>query len=169
MDIFFEQIVTIKVEGKKLAGLILSWVAALILCALIIVLVMIFPIIMAVMVAAIAGVLFGTYKLCQKFFVEYEYIVTNNLLDIDTIIARNSRKRLITIDIPNILFFSKYDPKKIQNKQYNQTYFCANDDDELYMLEYKHKTKGNVLVVFAPNEKIIGAIKRTAPRVVCNI
>ncbi len=169
MDTFFEQIVTIKVEGKKLAGLILSWLLALTLCAIIVILVMLIPTLSAIMIVAIAGILFGTYKLCQKFFIEYEYIVTNNLLDIDTIIARNSRKRLITIDIPNISSFSIYDPQKIKGKNYSQTYFCANDDDQLYMLEYKHKTKGNVLVVFAPNEKIVGAIKRTAPRVVCNI
>lgn len=169
MDTFFEQIVTIRVEGKKLALLILSWVLALLACIGIIILSMFVPIVMMIIVLAIVGILFGTYKLCQKFFIEYEYIVTNNSLDIDTIIARNNRKRLITIDIPNIISFSKFDQNKIGHKQYNKTYFCANSDDELYMLEYKHRTQGNVLLIFAPNEKIVGAIKRTAPRVVCNI
>ncbi len=169
MDTFFEQIVTIKIEGGKLASLILAWVVALLLCVGIIVLSMFVPMVMMVIILAITGILFGTYKLCQKFFIEYEYIVTYNSLDIDTIIARNSRKRLITVDIPSILSFSKYDENKIKNKQFNKTYFCANPDDELYMLEYRHRTQGNVLIVFAPNEKIVGAIKRTAPRVVCNL
>ena len=106
MDTFFEQIVTIKVEGKKLAGLILSWVIALLACIGIIVLSMFVPMVMMVIIIAIVGILMGTYKLCQKFFIEYEYIVTNNSLDIDTIIARNNRKRLITIDIPNAVSLS---------------------------------------------------------------
>ena len=169
MDTFFEQIVTIRVEGKKLFSLIFSWIIALLACIGIIVLSMFVPIVLMVIVLAIVGILMGTYKLCQKFFIEYEYIVTNNSLDIDTIIARNNRKRLITVDIPSIISFSKFDQNKIKHKQYNKTYFCANEDDELYMIEYKHRTQGNVLIIFAPNEKIIGAIKRTAPRVVCNI
>lgn len=169
MDTFFEQIVIIKVEGKKLAALILSWVFALFLCVGIIVLSIFVPMVLMVIILAIVGILMGTYKLCQKFFIEYEYIVTNNSLDIDTIIARNNRKRLITVDILNIISFSKFDQNKIKNTQYNKTYFCANEDDDLYMLEYKHRTQGKVLIVFAPNEKIIGAIKRTAPRVACNI
>ena len=42
------------------------------------------------------AVLYGAYKISQKFDVEFEYTYVNGDLDIDRIFSRNSRKRLRT-------------------------------------------------------------------------
>lgn len=43
------------------------------------------------------GSLYGGYILITNMSVEYEYIVTNGEMDIDKIIAKRRRKRLITV------------------------------------------------------------------------
>ena len=169
MDTFFEQIVTIKIDAKKLLAIGAIWFFAIALCVGILVLSIFVPTIQMIMIVSIVGIVFLAYKLCQNFFIEYEYIVTNTDLDIDTIIARNKRKRLITIDITQISSFTKYDEKKYVGRNFTTKYFCCNTDDELYAIEYKHRNQGNVLLVFAPNKKIITAINKSAPRTVVNI
>ena len=47
---------------------------------------------------ALVFVLFyGAFRLSKKYSVEYEYIVTNDELDVDRIIAKKERKRLLTV------------------------------------------------------------------------
>lgn len=168
-DLFFEQIVPMKITGAKLALIIVIFVSALLLCLGIIVLSMIVPMVVLIEILAIVGIIYGAYKLCQKFFIEYEYIVTNSDLDIDLIIARNTRKRLITIDLKNITALGKYNENAFANKTFSKKYFCCNKDAELMYIECKHKKQGNVLLVFSPNEKLLEAITKTVPNYAKNI
>ena len=48
---------------------------------------------------AIAAVWYGVYRLCNSRSVEYEYIVINNNLDIDKIMAKKRRTKLVELDI----------------------------------------------------------------------
>lgn len=162
MDSFFEQIVTIKTSGKKTAGLVLLWIFALVLCVLLYFLCAIIKMFYAVLILGICGILYGAYKLSLNFFKEYEYIVTNDELDIDEIIAKNSRKRLITIDIPNIALYGEY--KEELTKPIDKRYICCNKDDYKKFIYYHHKTQGNVFIVFSPNEKIETALKKYLPK-----
>ena len=50
----------------------------------------------------IAGVWYGAYVLISRSNVEYEYIVTSTVLDVDRILARRSRKRILSIDLKEI-------------------------------------------------------------------
>ncbi|MDF2613939.1 MAG: hypothetical protein K0S71_1725 [Clostridia bacterium] len=50
----------------------------------------------------ILAVLFGAATFFNKFNREYEYILTNNELDIDVIFNRSKRKRVITINMKTI-------------------------------------------------------------------
>ncbi len=159
MDLFFEQIVTLKFGAKKIVSLIALWMATLIVClALIFVWMKILPILGIIVLLMLFGILFGTYKLSLKLFTEYEYIVTNDEIDFDKIIARNSRKRLITVDIREIKEYGKYNENI--NKHTDKTYFCADKEGDLKYIYTHHKRQGDVLIVFAPNEKIEGAITK---------
>ncbi|MGN0163336.1 MAG: hypothetical protein ACI4EA_07125 [Candidatus Ornithomonoglobus sp.] len=49
----------------------------------------------------VAFVWYGAYLIINTRNVEYEYIVTNNELDIDKVMSKKGRKHLITIDVQN--------------------------------------------------------------------
>ena len=53
--------------------------------------------VMCILVILAVGV--GYYFLNKQFEIEYEYILTNDELDVDKIIARERRKHLLSVDI----------------------------------------------------------------------
>ena len=96
MDTFFEQIIAIKKTGKAIAAIAGIWLLAFILCFL---LFMFISYLAVFAFLLIAGVLFGAYKLSTRFNIEYEYIVTNGTMDIDKIISKSSRKRVLSFEL----------------------------------------------------------------------
>ncbi len=52
---------------------------------------------------------YGVYLIINTRNVEYEYIVTNNELDIDKVMSKKGRKHLITIDMGNVSSMGRID------------------------------------------------------------
>jgi hypothetical protein len=114
------------------------------------------------------AVLFGAYKLSAMLYIEYEYIVTNGTLDIDKIIAKSSRKRIASFEISQVEVVEKYNPLS-QNKGFDQVIIaCDERDPNAYKMVARKDGKGKLLIVFAPNKKIQGAILKALPRFVAN-
>ena len=99
MDTFFEQIIAVKKNGKAVAAIIGIWLAAFIVCFL---LIMFMGFLGTFSLLLAAGALFGAYKLCTRFNLEYEYIVTNGTMDIDKIINKSSRKRILSFELATV-------------------------------------------------------------------
>lgn len=94
--------------------------------------------------------------------VEYEYIVTNNEMDIDKIIGRRKRKRMITVDLSKADDFGKYPPEK--NIESDTTVHATTGlEKNAHYLLVQHKDYGKVKVIFNPNEKIREAIVQEFP------
>ena len=96
MDTFFEQIIAIRKSGKEISLIILIWLAVLLLSAAA------FLFLGTLGLIIIFGIGYGAWWLSSKFNVEYEYIVTNDTLDIDKIINKSSRKRVSSINISKV-------------------------------------------------------------------
>ena len=113
-------------------------------------------------------IIYGAYYLITSRFLEYEYIFTNGDLDVDKIINRKKRERLITVKSDEIEKFALYNPNEHINGNYQTKIFAAeNDKDPQNMCLVVHsKKKGKTLIVFSPNEKISEAIKKFAPKAV---
>ena len=166
MDVFFEQILPIKKSVKEAILLFLIWILAGVLAVLALLLIGIsmFSII------AVALIAYGTYRLSQTFFIEFEYIVTNNLLDIDKIIAKSSRKRMASIEISEITEIKKY--KHSKNKPANKTgesvlLACNPEDENAY--EITVKSDGEIIkLIMSPNERIKEGIKKSLPKYISN-
>lgn len=111
-------------------------------------------------------IIYGAYYLITSRFLEYEYIFTNGDLDVDKIINRQKRQRLITVKAEEIEKFSVYKPEEHINGNYQTKIFAVKEDKNPnnMCLVVRSKKKGKTLIVFSPNEKISDAIKKFAPK-----
>lgn len=107
-------------------------------------------------------VLFGGVWLVGQQSVEYEYIITNNELDIDKIIGRSKRKRMITIDLSATVDFGKYPPAEETEADATVHASSGLERDACYLIA-NHSSYGKVKVIFNPNEKTREAIMQELP------
>ena len=164
MDTFFEQIVSIRKSGKALAGIIGIWLLAFIISAAL----LLFPILGSFNLIIICGVLFGAFKLSTFFNIEYEYIITNGTLDVDKIINRSSRKRILSLELPQTSRLEKFNPHMLQNLNAKQVIIACNNTDEAYLLVSEKEGKGASYLVFAPDERLRSAIVKFVPKFIAN-
>lgn len=115
----------------------------------------------------VCAVVFGTYYLFSRFNREYEYILTNNELDIDVIYNRNSRKRVITIDMKKIDKMHS-----IQDKEHHQVLgkdckiYNLSDNTygpDTYKIIGQNDESGKYCILITPNDSILQDMYRQAP------
>lgn len=155
MDVFIEQLVQ-KKSGPRDYLLI---VGAVLIGALVIFLSILF--LLPLVIFVLAAVCYGVYVLIISRNVEFEYSVTNGDITIDKIIAKRKRKRIISVDAHAVEEMGKYDPEKLRSKNFDARIFSSetkNGTDAWYLCAH-HSERGNVLVIFSPNEKVLNSIR----------
>ncbi len=164
MDTFFEQIVSVKRSAVQIAGVVGIMLAAVVL---LIVAYLLFIIGLApISFLLVCGVCWGGYKLIMRSSIEYEYIFTNGDLDIDKIIAKSSRKRMVSINCSKVERYGKYNPAaRVSDSVKNVYFFCNPSDENAKFLIAPNKKEGMVMIVFAPDERVGGAIEKAIPRI----
>ena len=162
MDTFFEQIVGIKRRAKHIVLMMLLWLVAALIAMVAFIFLRAFGLIAA------ALLFYGAFKLSQKFFIEFEYIVTNGTLDIDKIIAKSSRKRMVSIDIDKVVSVEKFNAGAAIKKDESHLLSCNEDDKNAYKLTVSGEAGGRQVIIFAPNDKIKEAIKKSLPKYIAN-
>lgn len=112
--------------------------------------------------AIIAGGLWGlTYT-----FYENEYAFTNGELDIDKIIARRKRKRLITVEIKAISDIGNVSELKGNYKKQGATLIDASDgiSENTFYLDFKSQKYGNTRLLISPDDRVKDNISKYMPR-----
>ncbi|MDR1755006.1 MAG: DUF6106 family protein, partial [Eubacterium sp.] len=100
--------------------------------------------------------------LFKNMSVEYEYIITNNEMDIDKIMGQSKRKRLCTLKLSSINGFGPYVPEIIQ--EVNTTVDAGDGlGVNLWYLYFDHDKHGKSLLLISPNDKILFAINKAVP------
>ena len=166
MDTFFEQIIAVKKTGKEIAALIGIWLAAALLCFL---LFMFSGYLGVFFVLLAAGVIYGAFKLSCLLNVEYEYIVTNGTMDIDKIINKSSRKRMLSFELQTVSRLEKYNPSLLNSVNSKDVLIaCDADNKDAYLLVSSAEGKGTKYLVFAPDERVRGAIIKFVPKFIAN-
>lgn len=159
MDVFKEQLLKIK---KSPAEYALMAVIVLVAAAVSVVLFLMsgqYPLFILFIVA----VIYGTGKLLSMFSIEYEYIVTNSVIDVDKIMSKSSRKRIISFEGKDILRTEKAAATPPVTDA-SERYICCNKDDENAYWVLVSKNGKKTLIMMAPNEKIVEAIKLGSPK-----
>lgn len=166
MDTFFEQIIGIKKNGKSIVGVLGIWFLALLLSLTVF---LFSGYLGAFFVLIIAGIIYGAYKLSSLFNIEYEYIITNGSMDVDKIVNKSSRKRVLSFELPNVTRLEKYTPNILNNINAKEVVFACNQNDDNAYLMVAEKDGGKAsYLVFSPNDKIKSAIIKFVPKFISN-
>ncbi len=113
-----------------------------------------------------AGGIYLTIRLGAAFHKEYEYILTAGELDIDCIVSKRKRSRLLTLKVNGAEKGGKYQPEKLERERFDARIFActSKQDPENRYLVVQNAKKGRVLLVFTPDEKMLSALRVYLPR-----
>lgn len=158
MDIFCEYMVKRKKGARELGIAVGTVVAALVLSFLFIALLGQFAFVF------ICGTWYGAWWLITRTDTEFEYIVTSTILDIDKIMAKRSRKRLLSIDLKEINSCGiAQDLPKENVKIIDAT--PNGEEDGVYAVDFD-KNGMRTRLLFKPNKKMLTQIKKASPSLV---
>lgn len=163
MDRFSEQLIE-RIADKKtmfLKGLVIA-VLLLVIAVLGYLTVMFqFSITLFCLVAA-AGAIWLAVYIMQGLNVEYEYIVTNDDLDIDKISGKRKRKRLISIDLKSVDYIGPY----LNETELEPDVTVLAEDGtgiDMWYLLIETESTGKIALIFNPDERtrknIIGGMQ----------
>lgn len=167
MDLFSEYIVKKKKDGKDILKIVGIVIAAIILVFFSFALVAV-PILSSFAMLVTAGIIYGAYYLITNLNVEYEYIVTNGELDVDTILNRRKRKRIITVhsktfELVAPVGSSEY--KSEENGNFTRVIDASSgrDNGKTYFAIFS-KDGQRIKLVFEPTQKMLDAFKIFVPK-----
>ena len=161
MDTYSEQLVTKPSSNADRAKKILISVAAILLASILMWLSIRFCAYSLILL--VFGILGGAAYIVSNMDVEYEYIITNNEMDIDKIIGRRKRKRMITLSLENTEAFGTYPPDDSVSADATVHATTGFEKNAAYLI-CQHNSYGKVMLIFNPNEKTREAIMQEMPR-----
>lgn len=161
MDNYHECLVSRASTGGDAAKKIGMTLLALVLSALCVVFFMsLFPI----NIFAVAGIFYGCFYLCGNLGIEYEYIITNDEMDVDKITGKRKRKRLITAPIRKFEDFGRLDDAPELPDSYTTVLASDGTGTADYYCDFNHERFGNVRIIFTPDEETVNAIMQNLPQ-----
>ncbi|MDR0822087.1 MAG: hypothetical protein LBN40_06480 [Oscillospiraceae bacterium] len=102
-----------------------------------------------------AAAIWVAWMLTGSFSTEYEYILTDNELDIDKITGKKKRKRLITIDLKCVKSWGQGEANDAFASNANVTIFAHDSTAEhLWNLTAEHDKAGKVVLYFSPSLEV---------------
>lgn len=159
-DVFKEQLVKTKGTAKDKAQRVIIIIAAVLLG----IVAFIFGGFIGPLI--IVGLVWGCIYLTSFFKKEYEYSITNNELDIDTIYNKERRKKLLDLDLKKIeLMASIKDDKHKGSLERAQKTIDASDGEQgqnTYVILYSKEGALTKLLI-SPNEEMLHLMYKQAP------
>ena len=160
-DIFNEQLVAKKRTSKD------GMITALIILAAIVVALAAFAFIPQVFVFAVAIAAYGAYWLIQRQNIEYEYSFTNGELDIDQIINKSNRKRVVSVSVKEFDVMAHVEDKdhahELTGFEKTLDFSSGEIKSNTYAAIFVHNNQ-KVKMIFEPNEEILKGIFHLIPR-----
>lgn len=168
MDVFIEYMVKRKKTALDYAKIFGIFVFGFVLIGVVSVVFAAIPFITSFILLAIAAVIYAMYFLISSVNVEYEYILTNVELDVDSIMNQKRRKRLATFSIKQLEAWGKGSDhsfsKYMESKSLKKIYACIDaKDPDVYFVVYNNDDE-KAMLLFNPNEKILKRIEFYNPQ-----
>ncbi|MBE7029198.1 MAG: hypothetical protein E7405_02980 [Ruminococcaceae bacterium] len=170
MDTYLEYLVKQKYTASKILIIVGLYLLATILSFLSFLVALRSPFIFHFYVLVLFIFFYGARFFSKKLCVEYEYIVTNDELDVDRIIARKTRKRFLTVSVKAFEEFGKVEDDTVKRiKPAVKIVFDASmgkDSDNRYYAVFNNKNGDKMLLIFNPTNKMLDLFKIYNPRVI---
>lgn len=119
----------------------------------------------------IAAVWYGIYRLTGIFHVEYEYIMTDDEMDVDRITDKRSRKHVLSVSAKNIEMFRPFEEeylKEITGELRRVDVSSGQKEAQRYFIVAPDKEGKKLFLIFEPNEKLLERFSHYNPRnVIC--
>lgn len=173
MDIFLEQLVKHKKTTADYVKIVLLTIAAVVITVVgFIANLMFSKYLFGLGYLVIAGIWYGYYLLFQTFNIEYEYIMTNDEMDIDKVVAKRGRKSVITVNFREIEICARANDGEYKSMAENTDGLSKVIDatgernaDNVYFVDF-HDDGGKCRVFFQPTEKMLDAAYKFNPRLI---
>ncbi len=169
MDTYTEHIVKQKYSLKAVLITVFLYLLATVLSYITVILSFSYPLVMQFAFALVVGYYVGVWFITQRFNIEYEYIVTNDELDVDKIMSRKTRKRMLTISVKKFDEFGKAEGTRFEELMNNpeiQVKFDASiskkSEGRFYAL-FVNKKEQKMLLIFNPTEKMLKMFRMHNP------
>ncbi|MCQ2465817.1 MAG: DUF6106 family protein, partial [Oscillospiraceae bacterium] len=104
----------------------------------------------------------GLY-LGTNYDIEYEYLVVNGEFDIDKILAKKRRKKLITVKVGDFESFGKYSNDMEEGDDVTVIWAVGTGDEELptFYGDFSHATYGKCRLLFSPSVRVLRELKNS--------
>ena len=172
MDIFSETLVKRKFN-KKDRNKIKILFATLLICSVVFIIVIPFLALMSgiayvttVSLITYGIIIFSVWRTLKKMQLEYEYIIVNDILDIDEIVAQKKRTRLLSIELKTVEAAGRYTQGQFEGRAFETVVHAEKnlEGHENFYITLSHPTARRTLLVFTPNEAMLSALHKTLPR-----
>ena len=163
MDNFIEKIIKKQKTGKDYlitVGLVFAGIVLFLV-------IQNFKILASFALVVLVGIVYGIYYVSTTRNIEYEFILTNDELDIDKIISRRKRKRIFSgscknFDVLAKLKSDKYTPEVVRiKKRIEAVSSLASPNVFFATLNYKGE---RTVLFFEPDERMLNMFKGYIPR-----
>ncbi len=116
---------------------------------------------------------YGVYRLCNLRSIEYEYIITNNHIDIDRIASKKSRKHLISVDIRKATAMAMVDDTEVNHVLLNPpkdtkilNYSAGISSLTDYFIKTTDDDGDDIIVIFQPTQRMVEGLWQFNPSAV---
>ncbi len=169
MDVFIECLVKRKNTGKTITLKLLIVLGVIVFSLIMFLFCAAFASVSFVFLLLIAGSVYGAWWIFGRFNLEYEYIITNGEMDIDKIMGKQNRKRLITINFRDIEIMAPMGgehKREFENQSIPKTIDASvlKDAPGNYFIVTRNQKQGLVRLIFTPDERVIKSAQAVAPR-----
>ena len=109
------------------------------------------------------GALYGAQILSGMFKKEFEYIITNDIVDVDLIMNKSRRKRLISFTMADTeIIASVKDPiySEYRNKQYDRRIYATTGRQEAIVYFAVVEKQGKTIVFFEPPHEALEMLEQ---------
>lgn len=117
---------------------------------------------------AFAGMLILDYFKMPAFDLEFEYLYVNGELDIDKIMSKQKRKKVLSIGINDMELIAPKNSHELdyyrQNKSLKVRDFSSGEERANVFAIIVKKDNQTEMVLFEPNDVILNDMRRIAPR-----
>lgn len=160
---FKEYLVKRKKGAKEICCTVLLYIAALVLAFLCMNFI---PSIGGLEALLAVGCLYGAYWISSKFNREFEYVITDDCVDIDVIYNASNRKKLISFSIKDVEILASVKDANYNSKlkgEYKRIVDAttARADADVYFAVLEND--GRTLIKFEPPYAALEALKKIAP------